>query len=125
MNNNNFNKSMMNNNRRVGEQDLNPLPGFQPLQGNAPSSMSIGFGGNLVGPNNPIFNGSNIPSASSMGGGMKPQMLPGSRFDPVYPIIGPFGGSVSGNRGESSSSSSFGNINPDHHKPPQFGDEDL
>ena len=118
MNNNNFNNNsnnMMNNNRRVGDQDLNPLPCFQPLHGNAPSSMSGGFGGNQVGPNNPIFNDrSNFPSASSMGGDMKPpQMLPGSRFDPVYPTIEPFGGSGSGN------------VNPDHHKPPQFEDEDV
>ncbi|EFC46019.1 predicted protein [Naegleria gruberi] len=110
---------MNNNNRLVGEQDLNPLSGsFRPINSNGPTPMNGGIGGNQVGPNNPIFN-PNIPYSAPP---IRPQILPGSRFDPINPTIGPFGG---GGNGGGNTSSSFGNINPSHHKPPQFEDEDF
>lgn len=95
-----------------------------------PSAGNGRMGGNLMGPNHPLFRGG--PDGGMIGGPMNgiPFGGPGSmqpRFDPIYPdaIDFPNGGGPPGGPRRSNRPSRTGEPNPDHLPPPNaFGGSD-
>lgn len=95
----NFNNNSNQNNNKsrfnIGNNDL--LPGV-----NTPFNFENGNNGNQIGPNHPNFSTSNTRRLSTF----QPHP-PGARFDPYDPNVG------------NNSSTSTGEPNPDHFKPPE------
>ena len=106
----------------VGDEDLYPgiggYPVPRPFRSGGSGGMPFGGGGNLVGPNNPMFGG---PRRPQIGGIPFPGSFvpPGARFDPIYPNA-PMGPGP--NRGQPPNTG--GEPTPDHQRVPRDMDDD-